>query len=147
MTPLLEKTMRNAPNLKANRHRIRTGELASVDGCGNNGAFLVPALSAGRPIRLSVIVSDGLGWDHVSVSLPDRCPTWEEMCFVKNLFFREDERVVQYHPAKAEYRNEHAFCLHLWRCQTQEFPAPPPELVSLERPTKELVDEYLEKHG
>src|SRR5262245_54586743 len=26
-------------------------------------------------------------WDHVSVSLSHRCPTWDEMCWVKDLFF------------------------------------------------------------
>ena len=39
-------------------------------------------------------------WEHVSVSLPDRCPTWEEMCFIKDLFWNSDECVVQYHPPK-----------------------------------------------
>ena len=45
---------------------------------------------AGATLR--VLFSDGLGWDHVSVSLADRCPTWAEMCFIKDLFLRPRTR-------------------------------------------------------
>ena len=79
---------------------------------GNNGAFQVPYLAR----VLFVIASDGMGWEHVSVSLRDRCPTWEEMCRVKNLFWSDPEDwAVQYHPPAAAYVNNHRFCLHLWR--------------------------------
>lgn len=33
----------------------------------------------------------------------------------KDMFFKEDEIVVQYHPAKSEYVNNMPNCLHLWR--------------------------------
>lgn len=55
------------------------------------------------------------GWEHVSVSLPKRCPTWDEMCFVKALFWEPEETVVQFHPAEAEYKNLATTCLHLWK--------------------------------
>ena len=47
----------------------------------------------------NVIASWSGGWEHVSVSLPgqSRCPRWDEMCFIKDLFWAEDECVVQYH--------------------------------------------------
>lgn len=70
--------------------------------------------------RLCVIFSEGLGWDHVSVSLPTRCPTWEEMCYVKNVFFDEHEAVMQLHPPRSEYVNNHPYCLHLWKPQSPE---------------------------
>jgi hypothetical protein len=75
--------------------------------------------------RLHVIFSDGMGWDHVSVSLKNRCPTWEEMCYVKEIFFELEDCVIQFHPPKSDYKNAHPYCLHLWRCQEQEFPRPP----------------------
>ncbi len=78
---------------------------------------------------LRIIASDGLGWDHVSVSLADRCPNWEEMCAVKDLFFDPEETVIQFHPKKSEYVNCHPYCLHLWRCQTEETKTPPSILV------------------
>lgn len=70
--------------------------------------------------RLRVIVSAGQGWDHVSVSLPNRCPTWEEMDFVKNLFFKEDEVAMQLHVNGKTKINLHPYCLHLWRPQGKE---------------------------
>lgn len=82
-------------------------------GDDRNGAFEIPY--KGRRFRL--IVSDGGGWDHVSISLKDRCPTWLEMCHFKDLFFKKSETVVQFHPAEAAYVNLHPNCLHLWRKQ------------------------------
>ena len=37
----------------------------------------------------------------------------------------EDETVVQYHPPKSDYVNNHPYCLHLWRPHSQEIPRPP----------------------
>lgn len=82
----------------------------------NAGAFVGKCRSA----RLHIIASDGGGWDHVSVSLPTRCPTWDEMCWVKRLFFEPHEVVMQLHPAESDHINNHQHCLHLWRPQTQE---------------------------
>lgn len=92
--------------------RLREGPMATSERMGNNGMFIVPA---GGTVRLRVIASDGQGWEHVSVSLANRCPTWEEMCLVKELFWHDDACVVQYHPPKSDYVNCHDYCLHLWR--------------------------------
>lgn len=78
---------------------------------------------------LTIIFSDGLGWEHVSVSTPGRCPNWPEMCFVKNLFWSADDVVIQFHPAASEYVNNHPYCLHLWRPQGITLPTPPRLLV------------------
>jgi len=66
---------------------------------------------------VQIRTSNGGGWEHISVSLKTRCPTWEEMCKVKGWCFSDDEVVMQLHPAKSDYRNQHPFCLHLWRPQ------------------------------
>jgi hypothetical protein len=63
-----------------NEYRIQNGELGSTDAMGNNGAFVTPFES----FNLRVIASDGMGWEHVSVSLPHRCPHWREMRFIKS---------------------------------------------------------------
>ena len=73
---------------------------------------------------LVVIASFGMGWDHVSVSRKNRCPNWKEMCFIKDMFFDDEEVVIQYHPAKSEYVNDNENCLHLWKPQNIEFPMP-----------------------
>jgi hypothetical protein len=79
----------------------------------------------------NVIAAWDMGWDHVSVSLPgqNRCPRWDEMCFIKELFFADDEWVTQYHPAKKDYVNIHPYTLHLWRPQNEIMPTPPAALV------------------
>jgi hypothetical protein len=92
---------------------------------GNNGAFLIPFES----FALRVIASDGTGWEHVSVSLPNRTPNWREMCFIKALFWDEEDVVVQYHPATSQYVNRHENRLHLWWPVGVEMPTPPKELV------------------
>lgn len=109
--------------------RIRTGPLASNDSYGNNGAFLIQAPYSSKDKKMAVIVSDGDGWDHVSVSLEDRCPTWEEMCVVKDIFFGPEEVAMQLHPAKPDYVNCHRHCLHLWRPQNRSIPMPPTYMV------------------
>jgi len=61
------------------------------------------------------MASDGAGWEHVSVSMPDKCPTWNQMCFIKAMFWGEEDAVIQIHPVNSEYVNHHPHCLHLWR--------------------------------
>ena len=75
----------------------------------------------------TVIWSFGGGWEHVSVA-PARLkivPSWEDMCQLKDIFFRDDETVVQYHPAKENYVNMMPNCLHLWKPTKEELPIPP----------------------
>ncbi len=80
---------------------------------------------------LTVIACDGIetGWDHVSVSTPNRVPNWAEMCFVKDLFFSPEETAVQFHPKHSEYVNNCVNCLHLWRRVGAEHELPPRALV------------------
>ena len=71
------------------------------------------------------------GWEHASVSRGDRCPTWEEMCFVKDLFWDSEDVVMQFHPKKSEYVNLAKTCLHLWRPIGIEFPTPDKLMVGI----------------
>jgi hypothetical protein len=110
---------------RTKNYRIRDGALASDDTYGNNGAFSILFES----FTLNVIASDGEGWEHVSVSMNRRTPNWREMCFIKDLFWDPEDVVIQYHPAKSEYVNNHNYCLHLWRPIGVEIPTPPKILV------------------
>src|SRR4051812_39022729 len=67
------------------KYRVTAGVLASDARSGNNGAFRVPVGS----VYLAVVASDGLGWEHVSVSHAAHIPTWDEMCAIKDLFWDE----------------------------------------------------------
>ncbi len=80
-------------------------------------------------VTLRVISSENMGWEHVSVSLTNRCPTWAEMCFVKSLFWEDEEAVVQFHPKKKDYVNYHPHCLHMWKRSGLDWDTPPKILV------------------
>ena len=78
---------------------------------------------------MSVVFSWGGGWEHISVGYKNRTPTWDEMCIVKDIFFDEEECVVQYHPPKSEYVNNHPYVLHLWKPIGIKIPMPPKIMV------------------
>ena len=100
---------------------------------GFNGAFLI--LHGG--VLLSCIVSDGMGWEHVSCvpRKPNtrkelgRTPTWAEMDWLKRQFWDDDEAVMQLHPPRSEWVNNSEFCLHLWRPTNRVVPLPPSLMV------------------
>ena len=106
----------------------------------------------------SVICSTGAGWEHVSVSPYQHrvTPSWDDMCAIKDMFWNDDEAVIQIHPPKAEYVNNMRNCLHLWRCTYKEMVLPPSILVGIRKgqTRKEIAAEVIaaykmagEKHG
>lgn len=128
ITDSMKKTLK-----RLDKFRVRTGHWASQPG-DRFGAFNIPLGNN----TATVLASDGSDWpeemgktrwEHVSVSFKDRCPTWTEMCQVKNLFFNPHEVVVQYHPDEREYVDCHPHCLHLWKPIGVLFPTPPPIAV------------------
>lgn len=131
-----------------NQYRVRKGLMWSTEANGNNGAFFLPNRAAkprglstreASAVPLKIIASDGAGWEHVSVSLPTRCPTWDEMCYVKSVFWDEEDCVMQLHPQRSEYVNNHAFCLHLWRPTGERIPIPPSLMVGFTGLTPEHI--------
>ena len=109
------------------KYRIKTGLYGSDESFGCNGAFSIPHKKA----SLHVVASGEMGWEHVSVSHSgNRTPTWAEMCMVKDLFWDDEDVVVQYHPAKSNYVNFHSHTLHLWRkVGTEDWVDMPPEVM------------------
>lgn len=124
--------------------RISDGPYGTAPG-GRNGAFrVVCPKTSGRLLILTSDASDwedadrdlggvmgALKWEHVSVSARDRCPTWEEMCWVKDQFWGPEECVVQFHPPRSLYVNQARYCLHLWRPIGLQLPLPPTIAVGL----------------
>lgn len=82
-----------------------------------------------RSHELAFIVSTTEQWDHVSVSLKNRCPNWYEMEHVAQLCFRSDEYAMQLHVPRSNHINAHPNCLHWWRPQADLIPVPAPHLV------------------
>lgn len=129
--------MRKTVHPRLNAGRVRAGHYASSEIDGNNGAFHIIGPNGAA---LTIIASDATndpgrddtqGWEHVSVSLPNRCPNWPEMCAVKALFWEPEETVVQFHPPESSYISNHPHCLHLWRDSRRGHALPPSILVGL----------------
>ena len=115
--------MKNISEIKKNPRLL-------VDQEGDDGfaALLVHPLIKDAVV---IIASWGGGWEHVSASLRKRCPSWEEMCMIKDIFWDDEECVVQYHPPKSKYVNCHPHCLHLWKKIGTEFETPPKIFVGV----------------
>jgi len=112
-----------------NEYRLKMGAFATDESYGVNGVYQIPFES----YTLTVVASDGFGWEHVSVSLKNRTPNWKEMCFIKDLFWNEEEMVVQFHPPRSEYVNNHENCLHLWRPKDNHIKLPDSRLVGVKQ--------------
>lgn len=93
------------------------------------GVFFIPTRLGKPPLKV-LCAPMTEEWQQVSVSLPNKCPTWGQMSYVKKLFWGEDVEVVQFHPPKEDYINNHSFCLHLWR-HKDGHKMPPSILVGL----------------
>ena len=83
-----------------------------------SGAFRV--FVNGRSFQVLASVDDvgqGSLWEHISVTPRNqkRCPTWEEMAEIKDMFFDSEEEAIQFHPKRSKYVNNHEYCLHIWR--------------------------------
>lgn len=119
---------------KLEEGRVRTGEFGSPTS-STYGVFLVQG-PCGEKLKISSSGGDGFfdtisnGWQHVCISTKRRVPNWQEMCFVKDLFWGPEECVMQLHPPKSEYVNNNPFCLHLWKPPIgQAIPMPPSVMV------------------
>lgn len=110
-----------------NKYRVREHPMLGSDNTyGNNGVFIFKYIG----IEVRCLASDGMGWEHVSVSLEkNESPSWRIMCYVKDLFWDKEDTVIQFHPAKSEYVKVHPYCLHLWRPIGVEIPKPKPEMI------------------
>lgn len=75
----------------------------------------------------SLIVSWQGGWEHASVAPLRRSytPSWQDMAWLKDLIWNEEEAVIQVHPPKSQYVNNVGNCLHLWRCYYRDMVLPP----------------------
>lgn len=130
--------MRPTPWLLAEPYRFQLSGLESPYGA-DYGVFHIPHNPTG--VKLRCIVSSGKcgleefgpawAWDHVSVSLPNRCPNWPEMSFIKSVFFADDETVMQLHVPVADHLSLHPYCLHLWRPLSLAIPRPPSDMVAV----------------
>ena len=111
------------------RARTRKGDDYQTERGDRYGEFVLKA-PTGRYLRCLVDEGSVTRWDHVSVSVMDHAgrsaevPSWEEMCWVKGLFWGPEETVIQYHPPESVRVNIREV-LHLWRPLDEAVPLPP----------------------
>jgi len=87
-------------------------------------------------VILKVIATNSHGWEHVSASLPDRCPNWYEMSHLHRLFFEPGEAAMQLHVPEDDHVNYHPNCLHIWRPKHARIPRPDARHVGGEPSTR-----------
>lgn len=127
--------MRKEPNLRIENFRSNNNpNLPSSPPNVNYGYFEIKKKDAVLRI-ISSGTDEHHGWEHVSVSVlskrfSPRCPTWDEMNYIKKLFWKDDETVIQFHPKKAKYINAMPYCLHLWKKIGEDYELPPSELLA-----------------
>lgn len=93
--------------------KVKWDEHPALLGTGTKSGYIV--FPKGKIASVCVGRNED-GMEHVSIQFlnVDRLPKWDEMCYVKDLFWDDEEMVVQIHPKKSEYVNM-TEALHLWR--------------------------------
>lgn len=106
------------------------------------------------PLWTGTVICSWDFWDHVSVAPSKKriTPSWDDMCMIKDIFFKDDEAVIQIHPPKNQYVNNMPNCLHLWRWNEGEMILPPSFMVGMR--VGQTIDElnaeikaYYKEHG
>jgi hypothetical protein len=134
---------------KLEKARVRSGPWATTPDWGLNGVFILQAPS-GAKLSIGSHSGDGkmvaldhsngerhvvdalTGWEHVSVQVEPatRTPTWDEMAWVKQLFWEPEECAVEYHPPASQYVRANPYRLHLWRPKHATIPMPSVSVVA-----------------
>ena len=98
------------------------------------------SLDGGLTVITSIDEINGAEWIHISVSRRSRMPTYEDLARVKSAFIGDAHPAYQVFPRKAEHRNLHSFCLHLWSPVGKDpFPDPLGERADTIAPAMEVT--------
>lgn len=65
--------------------------------------------------RCLVFVSIDGGNYHLSISTPDKLPSYEEMKEARYKFCPDEIYMAEIFPPKSEFINVHPYCRHLWQ--------------------------------
>lgn len=112
--------------LTMGRVRVRKGENRQDQ---RNATYVV---MGPQKRELLVIISDKAGWDHcrISVNLSRKQEaTNEEIMYIRELIFKPDEVVVEFHNMREGYINDDTVTTHLWRNQGEVIAVPPVEIL------------------
>jgi hypothetical protein len=106
--------------------KARNGACSAYTATRNIGGGGVGTKS--RAVKMYVLagtcVKDNKLWYHVSFSRLDRImPTYQDLTWIKQVFFGDEFWAIQVFPKKEHYVSDHNTTLHLWHC-LEEFPLP-----------------------
>lgn len=78
----------------------------------------------GRVVLYSVSPeADGQAWIHVSLSRPNRMPSYEDLRITKEHLLGPGRVAYQVFPSADKHVNFHPYCLHLWSpCERDPLP-------------------------
>lgn len=93
---------------KANDNNFETIE-KKLDGIAFKKGNLIVILSKNKK-------KDNKLWWHLSMSRPNKYIPYEEICYVKDIFFG-DVKALWIFPEKKYYVNIHKYCFHLFYCE------------------------------
>lgn len=68
--------------------------------------------------QVIVSLDDGL-W-HMSISFPNRLPTYDELKKARYKYLPEVHYAAQIFPPESEFVNVHPYCIHLWELGEKE---------------------------
>jgi hypothetical protein len=109
-------------------------QFKTEDTDGMTGYFVIPVAEDAWALTIASPGNELMPWEHVSArigykkyhgKMAERLPTWDEMCLLKEIFWDNDECVMQLHPKESDYVNQHPLVLHLWKPVGMEIPTPP----------------------
>ena len=71
---------------------------------------------------IGIILSVDYGRHHMSISRPDRLPSWEDVKAAREMFLPIGKHFVMALPPPQHYVNMHQYVLHLWELRPDREP-------------------------
>jgi len=87
-----------------------------VESRGDGNAYAQSPRMLLRVIESFSIEQDDRYWQHISLSRPERIPSWSDIRAVKDAFLGSEREAYVVLPPAARYVNLHPHVLHLWSC-------------------------------
>jgi hypothetical protein len=97
----------------------RTRNIREIEIPPHVEALLEPGSRAFFMGRCRIIVSQQLAGWHLSISKPDKLPTWEEVRDARYALVPDEATMALLLPPSAEYVNVHEFCLQLYEIPSE----------------------------
>jgi hypothetical protein len=94
---------------KKGRHNLITGTNTDVYETDTNLTILVGREGDDKVTRL-----------HLSISHPQRYPSWDEIKEARNALLPSSKDFAMIFPREGDYVNIHAYCFHLWEIKGDE---------------------------